>query len=104
VLAGPIAWMLQLLAGYPVAQEHCHSAASAHASLALAAVTVGALILIALGTKAGQASFPQSATQPPLSDPAARAKFMARLGLSTAAMFSLLVIATAVALMLNGCD
>ena len=103
VLAGPIAWSLQLLAGYPLAQEHCHSAASGRASLSLAAVSAGALLVTALGALIAGTSMRSADRRSTMADGRSTI-FMARLGLGTAALFGLLVIATAVGLMLNACD
>lgn len=85
ILAGPAAWVAQLSLAYPIAQLTCHAAFASQHPGTLHAISVTALVLIAVG-----AMFSWNMRD---GDPQ-RVRFMAQLGLMMCALFALVVIAT----------
>jgi hypothetical protein len=49
ILAGPVAWILQLLVSYPLAQNSCHAEFRSQHPLALEAIAGAALLLVGAG-------------------------------------------------------
>jgi hypothetical protein len=98
ILAGPTAWVLQMMVSYPLAQLSCHAEHRSQHVLTLQLIALTALFIIASGAAtAWQAlrAVPEGAS----SDGGRsidRARFMAGLGLMFAAFFTLIVIATAI--------
>jgi len=106
VLAGPIAWGADLLAGYATVQWTC----SHHNRLPLHLISLAALLIIALGAYwawtswrevqapgevRGASSIGSIGLGPALV--LERARFMAALGLASSAFFTIVVIATELA-------
>ena len=97
MFAGPIAWMLQMTISYPIAQLSCHADYRSQHPLSLQLIGLGALAMIAMGVGMSLGvlrSIPRNAPSDG-GHSRDRAKFMALFGLASAALFSLLVIATA---------
>jgi hypothetical protein len=86
ILAGPAAWIAQLGVMYPIAQLTCHSGFPPQHPGTLHAISVGALIAIAL------AAWLPLQVRNGSAEP--RIRFMANWGLLTCAVFALVVIAT----------
>jgi hypothetical protein len=97
VLAGPLAWTLQLSVSYPLAQLSCHAEHRGQHPIALELIALGALVVIAFGAVTSWhalRALPSASSDGGHS--ADRGRFMAGLGLLLAVMFSLVVIATAI--------
>ena len=98
ILAGPVAWTLQLAISYPLAQLSCHAGYRSQHPLTLQVVAGAALMMIAFGALTAWNAL-QAAPAPASTDGGRsidRARFMAMLGLLFAALFTLVVIATAI--------
>ena len=94
VLAGPTAWALDLGVSYSLVKWTC---GHQHASV-LRLITLGALLMIVAGAIASWralAAVPTDATDEG-GRPFDRGRFMAVLGLTTSALFAVVVIATAI--------
>ena len=98
ILAGPSAWLLQLLVSYPLAQLSCHAGFHSQHPLALQAIAGAALLLVGAGAfTAWQAREAAPADASSAGGRAVdRSRFMAGLGLLFALLFGLVVIATAI--------
>jgi hypothetical protein len=86
ILIGPIAWTIQLLLSYPIAQLTCHAGFASQHPAALHSISVAALIAIGGGAFLSWQMHRQEVPE--------REQFMARLGLLTCALFALVVLAT----------
>jgi hypothetical protein len=98
ILAGPVAWLLQLLISYPLAQLSCHAEFRSQHPLTLQAIALGALLIAGAGAMtAWQARESAPGDASPSGGRAIdRARFMAGLGLLSATLFALVIIATAI--------
>jgi hypothetical protein len=97
IFAGPIAWTLQMTISYPIAQLSCHADYRSQHPATLQLIGVAALVVIALGVLMSFSVLRTIPRDAPSDGGHSRdrAKFMALYGLASAALFSLLVIATA---------
>jgi len=103
ILAGPVAWALDLTASYALVKWVCMSRYSG----ALQAITLTALALVCGGAALSWIALQRTATDLPMDGgrPRQRARFMAILGLSTCALFALQIIAGAIPhWMLDACQ
>jgi len=102
ILAGPIAWALDLTSSYAIVKWTC----SSQHTIVLHLITLGSLLLIAAGAAASFTALqraPEQATDDG-SRSVDRGRFMALLGLLLSAMFALVVIGNAVPrLVLDAC-
>jgi hypothetical protein len=97
VLMGPLAWTMQLLLSYPLAQLSCHAGFTDQHSRALHVIAIGALAAIGGGVWASMSVQHQVAAASMSSDgghTVDRLRFMALLGLATCALFACLVLFT----------
>jgi hypothetical protein len=94
VLAGPIAWALDLEISYSLVQWTCGGGPT----VVLHLITLAALVIIGGGAFAAWTALRQTSGERRQdgSRPDERGRFMAVLGLATCAFFALVVIATAV--------
>jgi len=94
ILAGPIAWALDLGVSYALVKWVC---ATRHEEV-LHAITLGALALVCVGAVLSWLALQQTATDEPTDGgrPRQRARFMAVLGLTVSALFALQIVAGAV--------
>src|SRR4051794_2370930 len=102
ILAGPIAWALDLTGSYAIVQWTC---GSQHTSV-LHLITLAALVITAAGAAASWRAFQQGSADAEQDGPRPgdRARFMAILGLVISAMFALTMIGNAIPrLMLDAC-
>jgi hypothetical protein len=86
ILAGPTAWIFQLALMYPIAQLTCHAGFAPQHPGTLHAISIGALVAIALGAFLPWPLRHVEADQ--------RVRFMAQLGLLLCALFTFVVLAT----------
>jgi hypothetical protein len=86
ILAGPIAWIAQLSAVYPIAQLTCHAGFAPQHPGTIHAISIAALAATLTGACASWPLRGESSAQ--------RVRFMANLGLLLVALFALVVIAT----------
>jgi hypothetical protein len=98
ILAGPVAWVLQLSISYPLAQLSCHAEFRGQHPIALEVIAAAALLLTGSGAMTAWRAFEAvpagaSGTGGRSID---RARFMAGLGLLFTALFAMVVIATAI--------
>ena len=102
ILAGPIAWAIDLTASYAIVKWTC----SSQHTIVLHLITLGALLMIAAGAAASFTAL-QRVPEQAIDDgprPFDRGRFMALLGLLLSAMFALVVVASAVPrLVLDAC-
>jgi small-conductance mechanosensitive channel len=102
ILAGPIAWAIDLTSSYAIVQWTC----SSQHTFVLHLVTLAALAITAIGAAAaftGLQRAPEEATDDG-PRPIDRGRFMALLGLLISAMFALLVISNDIPrLVLDAC-
>lgn len=91
LLAGPLAWLLQLQTGYTLIPWAC--AHDAHA-ISLHVVTIAALLLTAAGGFVAWRGWQRAGREQPGGEgrAAARSRFMSILGLLTSAMFFLVIL------------
>jgi hypothetical protein len=94
ILAGPIAWALDLTISYAIVTWTC----SSRRETVLHAITPAALLIVAGGALVLFASLRQTAGATPTDggDPRQRARFMAILGLTSNALFALTIMAGAI--------
>ncbi|MCU1385905.1 MAG: uncharacterized protein JWL71_4602 [Acidobacteria bacterium] len=94
ILAGPIAWALDLSISYAIVKWIC----SSRRELVLHAITPAALLIVAVGAAASLMALQHSAGGEPTDgpDPRQRARFMAILGLTMSALFALTILANAI--------
>jgi hypothetical protein len=94
ILAGPIAWALDLSISYAIVKWTC----SSQRQTVLHAISPAALLMIAIGAFASFMALRHTAGDHPTdgADPRQRARFMAILGLTSCALFGLTVIAGAI--------
>jgi fumarate reductase subunit D len=97
LLAPPTAWVLQLLVSYPLAQLSCQAGKGHQHLLTMQVIALGALLVIGYGAvtawHALRSAHDASSDGGRSID---RARFMAGLGVLTAMLFTVLVIATAI--------
>jgi hypothetical protein len=94
ILAGPMAWALDLSISYAIVKWTC----SSQHTVVLHAITIVAMLLTAAGAWASTIALrrgPADAVDD-AARPADRAKFMALLGLTSCALFALAIIASVV--------
>ena len=102
ILAGPIAWAIDLTASYAIVKWTC----SSQHTMVLHLITLGALLLIAAGAAASFSALQRTPEQAIDNGPRPfdRGRFMAHLGLLLSAMFAVVVIANAIPrLVLDAC-
>jgi hypothetical protein len=94
ILAGPVAWALDLTVSYAIAKWVCMSQRAG----VLHAITLAALALVCAGAALSWIALQRTADDVPTDGgrPRQRARFMAILGLSTCALFALQILAGAV--------
>jgi hypothetical protein len=94
ILAGPIAWALDLSISYAIVKWTC----SSQRQLVLHAITPAALLVVLIGAYASFMALRHTAGDQPTDgpDPRQRARFMAILGLTMCALFGLTVMAGAI--------
>ena len=103
ILAGPAAWALDLCVSYALVKWTCSSQREAVLHMTAAA----ALIVVAGGAIVSLLALRRTAPQMPTDggDPRQRARFMALLGLTSCALFALMVVAGAIPWwVLDACD
>lgn len=95
VLVAPVAWILQMQAGYLLVQQSCMSGHN----LSLHVVTAVALLLAALGGFIAWRNWEQAGGTWPDEEagPTPRSRFMGAMGLLLSAMFFLVIVAQGVA-------
>jgi hypothetical protein len=107
ILAGPTAWILQLLVSYPLAQLSCRSGFQSQHLLPLQVIACGALMIVGVGAMTAWRAL-QAVPAAASTDggrPIDRARFMATLGLLGSVLFTLVVIATAIpSWILHACE
>jgi hypothetical protein len=97
ILAGPAAWILQLLLSYPLAQLSCHAGFTDQHTISLHVISLGCLLLAAFGGWTALATIGFTRQRPSISDGGDRidrSRFMALLGLMTSALFALVILFT----------
>ena len=94
ILAGPIAWAIDLEASYASVKWVCHT----HGSGVLTAITLASLMIVACGAALSRAALTRTAADVPSDGgrPRQRARFMAMLGLASCGLFALQIIAGAI--------
>jgi hypothetical protein len=94
ILAGPIAWAVDLTSTYALVHWTC----SSHRETALHAVPAAALAVVAGGAVLSVLALQQTRGAAPSDggDPRQRARFMAVLGLTSCALFALTIVAGAI--------
>jgi hypothetical protein len=94
ILAGPVAWALDLSISYAIVKWTCSSQRQAVLHL----ITPAALLIVAIGVYASIMALRHTAADEPTDgpDPRQRARFMAMLGLTMGALFGLTVMAGAI--------
>lgn len=94
ILAGPVAWALDLTVSYAIVQWTCASGNGA----VLHGITPAALLIVAAGALLSFLALQQSAGESPADGemPQQRARFMAILGLTSCALFAMTIVAGAV--------
>jgi hypothetical protein len=94
ILAGPVAWALDLSISYAIVKWICSSRREA----VLHAITPAALLIVAVGAVASFMALRHSTGDRPTDgpDPRQRARFMAILGLTMCALFGLTIVANAI--------
>jgi len=94
ILAGPVAWALDLGASYALVKWVCHTSRYG----VLSAITVAALVLVCGGAVVSWAAFRRTSGDEPTDGgrPRQRARFMAILGLTLCALFALQILAGAI--------
>jgi hypothetical protein len=103
ILAGPMAWALDLTLSYGLVKWVCHSQSASTLTL----ITVVSLIVAAGGAVISAIAFSKTATDGPTDGgrPRQRARFMSILGLTTSALFGLQIVAGAIPhWMLDACS
>jgi hypothetical protein len=102
ILAGPIAWALDLTSSYALVKPVCRMENSGM----LALIPIICLALVASGATLSWAAFRRTAHDVPLDGghPRQRARFMALLGLTSCVLFALQILAAAIPpSVLNAC-
>jgi hypothetical protein len=94
ILAGPLAWALDLTVGYAIVKWTCNS----QRAVVLRAITPAALLIVGLGAIASYVALQQTKGDEPTDGgrPRQRARFMALLGLTLCAFFALTIVALAI--------
>jgi hypothetical protein len=92
ILAGPIAWAIDLEASYALVHWTCFT----RRIDVLHAISVGALLLTALGAGISWIAWQHARALPADDDEIARARFMAMLGMWTALLFAGTIVAAAI--------
>ncbi len=94
ILAGPIAWAVDLLASYAVVKWVCRT--DGHVVLQL--ITIGSVAIVMVGAAISSAAFMHTRADVPTDGgrPRQRARFMAILGLASCALFALQIVAGAI--------
>jgi hypothetical protein len=94
ILAGPIAWAVDLTACYALAKWTCFS----HREAVLHAITLAALVVVAIGATVSYLALQRTTGDVPTDggDPRQRARFMAMLGLGSCALFAVQIVAAAI--------
>lgn len=94
ILAGPVAWAVNLMASYAVVKWVCYT--SRYGVLQL--ITVASLAVVVGGAAISWAAFMRTSNDEPTDGgrPRQRARFMAVLGLASCSLFALQIIAGAV--------
>jgi hypothetical protein len=94
ILAGPLAWALNLLISYALVKWTCDQGQPAILNL----VTLAAVVLVSTGATVSWAALQRTRFDTPSDGglPRQRARFMALLGLATSAFFFLVIVAGAV--------
>jgi hypothetical protein len=94
ILAGPVAWALDLTLSYAIVRWTCSSQRTG----LLHAISPAALVMVAAGAAVSFMALRHTAADMPSDggDPRQRARFMAILGLTSCALFSLAVVAGAI--------
>jgi hypothetical protein len=107
ILAGPAAWVLQLLISYPLAQLSCHAEFRSQHPLTLQAIALAALLVAGAGAMTAWHTREAMPADASTSGGRAvdRARFMTGLGLLSSALFGLVIIVTALpAWILHACE
>jgi hypothetical protein len=91
MLAGPIAWTIDLLVQYSLAQWSC----TTEHRFVLQLVSLGALVVTAAGAAAAWRGLQQTPRDAPTEGgrPIDRSRFMALLGLLTSLLFAIVIVA-----------
>jgi hypothetical protein len=94
ILAGPIAWALNLVASYALVKWTCNHGQAAMLNV----ITLAALVLVSSGAMVSWVALHRTESDTPTDGglPRQRARFMAVLGLSSSAFFFLVIVAGAV--------
>jgi hypothetical protein len=94
ILAGPMAWAIDLTASYALVKWVCATRDYA----VLHAITIGALAIVAVGAAISWLALQESRAAVPTDggEPRQRAHFMAVLGLTVSALFALQIVAGAI--------
>jgi hypothetical protein len=94
ILAGPIAWAIDLTASYALVKWVCATRSDG----VLHAITLGALAMVGGGAVLSWLALQQTRTDGPADGgrPRQRARFMAILGLASSALFALQIVAGAI--------
>jgi len=103
ILAGPVAWALDLTMSYALVKWTCSSQREAPLLL----MTAASLALVAGGALVSWVALQRTAADAPTDggDPRQRARFMAILGLASSALFTLAIVAIAIPRwVLNACQ
>jgi hypothetical protein len=103
ILAGPVAWALELTVSYAIVQWTCTSQRES----VLRAIMPVALLIVGLGAVASYVALQRTRGDEPTDGgrPRQRARFMALLGLTLCALFALTIVAGAIpAWVLDVCD
>ena len=94
ILAGPIAWALDLMASYAVVKWICHT----ENHLVLPLITIASLAVVIGGSAISWSALMRTADDAPTDGgrPRQRARFMAVLGVASCGLFALQILAGAI--------
>jgi hypothetical protein len=94
ILAGPVAWALDLSVSYAMVKWVC----SSQRDVVLHAITLAALAMVAGGAAVSMLALRHTAGDEPTDggDPRQRARFMAILGVTSCALFAVTIVAGAI--------
>ena len=94
ILAGPVAWALDLTMSYAVVKWVC----AARTTYVLPTITIFAMAIVCAGAAVSWRAFKHTASDVPTDggQPRQRARFMAILGLILAALFALQILTTTI--------
>jgi hypothetical protein len=96
VLGGPVAWTVELLAGYGTEEAACSAGSTSSGLVGNADSTVGAItvatLLVALGAGLAARAIRHGVATGELPDPRGRVAFMARVGMIASPLFALAIV------------